>query len=223
MAIAFDSPTGTATGGNYNAGPVTSNSWSFVNTAGDLLIAAAFAGNASDIVTGITYNSISMTKITSITVNSTSWISLWYLKSPATGTNTIKTSTSSGTDIETRVMSYSGTNTTTQPDSNNTGSATGNMTMSTTVVASNCWLVSCARNASFGPMTAGTGTTARATTHPTPSAMNAGDSNGTVGTGSQSMQWTDASGISRGCIASIAPPGSAVARLPLLSLTGAGL
>ena len=74
-------------------------------------------------------------------------------------------------------------------------------TFSTTVVASNCWLVSMARNISTGAIAPSTGTTGRTdgTLHDT------GDSNGTVGTGSQSMVWTDGSGNAYGIIFSLAP------------------
>lgn len=87
-------------------------------------------------------------------------------------------------------------------------------TFSTTVVASNCWLFSMARNITTGVTTPHTGTTGRTsgTLHDT------GDSGATVGTGSQSMAWTDSSGNIYGIIASIAPAGAASGPANLKSL-----
>lgn len=74
-------------------------------------------------------------------------------------------------------------------------------TFSTTVVDSDCWLWSMARNINTGVIAPHTGTTGRTngTLHDT------GDSNGTVGTGSQSLAWTDSSGNAYGMVVSISP------------------
>lgn len=214
MAIAFDSANS-----NYNAGSVTSDTWAFNNAGGDFLVVFVYTnGSGGDTVTGVTYNAVSLTKANSANVASNQWVSCWYLKSPATGSNNIVVSTGSSTDIDSRAQTYSGTDTSTQPDSSNTGTSTGNLTLSTTVVNSGSWLASGVRNNSTGPMTAGAGTTVRGT----PVAFSSGDSNGTVGTGSQSMAWTAGAGSSAGCIISIkAAGGGAVVRS--LSSLGAGV
>lgn len=204
---------------NYNAGSVTSDTWSFTNTAGDFLVVFAFTnGSGGDTVTSMTYNAVSLTKVNSANVSGNQWVTCWYLKSPATGANNLVVNMSSATDVESRAQTYTGTDTTTQPDSSNTGTATGNLTLSTTVVAANSWLASGARNNSTGAMGAGTGTTKRGADN----AFNAGDSNGTVGTGSQSMAWTAASGSSAGCIISIKEAAAGGATLRSLASLGAG-
>lgn len=198
MAIARDSSLA-----NYKGTSSTSSTFSFTNTAGDTMYVGTYAGSSTDIVTGVTYNGVSLTKIASKQLGTSQWIGIWYLKSPATGANNIVISASSSADIEGQVITYTGGNTTTQPDSFNSSSTSGNITTSTTVVDTGCWLVSNARSASTGPMNASTGVGFTVTGA---SAFRMGDSNGTVSTGSQSQTYTG-SGNSAMVIASIKPAG----------------
>lgn len=98
----------------------------------------------------------------------------------------------------------------TQPDSSGTGTGVLNVTLSTTVVAANCWLVSAAiQRGVSGQPTGGTGTTSR-TGNGTDWAI--GDSNAIVGTGSQSMAW-NGGGVTTsigGIIISISPGSASV-------------
>ncbi len=205
MAIAFNSQ-----GGNFNPGPTTSDSFSFTNTAGNLLVYFGHTNSASgDVLTAVTYNGAALTKVTSHTTGTADqYISVWYLKSPATGSNTLAVTTSVATDIGSGCLTYTGCDTSSQPDSFSSGGSTGNLDLTTTVVSTGSWLVSASRNGSSGPMGAGAGTTIRTTGA---LLFDAGDSNGTVGTGAQTMSWTAGSNTSGGVIVSIAPPGAVVA------------
>lgn len=129
----------------------------------------------------------------------------YYIAPPASSTDFYQPV--SGTrSFDTSAVVYSGVHQTTPIDSSAfIASGAVPRTFATTVVASNCWLMSMARNIDTGVITPSTGTTGRTsgTLHDT------GDSNATVGTGSQSMAWTDGSGSAYGIIASIAPAAAA--------------
>lgn len=174
MAIAIDSQNKS-----------TAASAAFNNAAGNLLIVFSYVSGGS--TSGVTYNGVSMTQVqTESSGAGRQSLSAWILKSPATGSNTLAV-TNSGTFTEWFALSYSGCDTAgTQPDSSHldTGSGTGPLTGTTTVVASNCWLVIGSAD-SQGGETAGTGTTLRQTD--TGNGIVSGDSNATVGTGSQSL------------------------------------
>ena len=134
---------------------------------------------------------------------------LWanvYVAPPSSSVNYVYTRpVDAGNDMELGVLLYSGVNQSTTIDSSNTGVGAnanpGVVTLSTTVVASNCWLVSCARN-NAGAASASTGTTLRQAG----TSLATGDSNGTVGTGAQTMTWTRAQlSQTGGIIFSLAP------------------
>ena len=145
---------------------------------------------------------------------------MYYFIAPNTTAVNHDINSSASNDTDHHIVSYSGAKQSGQMDSFATGTATGNLTLSTTVVATDCWLISWGRNSVIGPPGAGTGTTQRVagTYHRT------GDSNGTVGTGAQTMQWTNATGTTVGIIASIAPAlaVATAARSRLLTLMGVG-
>jgi len=205
---------------NYLSTPGTSDSFAYSVASGSnrgLLFFVWTNGTGGDIVTAVSYNSVAATKVNSVNISGNQYISTWRLVAPATGSNTVSVTTSASTEIETHVQEYTDLDQTNFIDSFNNGTATGNLTLSTTVVNSNCWLASATRNTSFGGMGAGTGTTIRVTG----TLYNSGDSNGTVSTGSQSMGWTAASGTSGGVIVSLKPVVAAATAKNLL-LTGVG-
>jgi len=131
---------------------------------------------------------------------------LYYIAPPTSSSTTyLFTLIDSADDEEIGVLTYSGCHQTSPIDSSATNvNAAANpalVALTTTVVASNCWLVSCARN-NTGGASASTGTTLRQAG----TSLATGDSNGTVGTGSQSMSWTRAAnGTTGGIVFSIAP------------------
>jgi hypothetical protein len=174
-----------------------------LNPTGSVTLAHSCAGNnlvlwvsvfvnstASDIVTGITYNGVAMTRVPTdgfVGANAIG-LYLYYLIGPATGNNNIVVSFSGTHTIDIFSSSYTGGNQTSAPDSSNHGSvgnpSTSPLTVATMVAASNCWLVGAACDDSIG-LTAGTGTSLLGTIG---GSLGFIDSNGTVGTGSRSMQ-----------------------------------
>lgn len=116
-------------------------------------------------------------------------------------------------------MSYTGAKQSGQPDSsfkdlyNTTGHTS--WSLSTTVVASNCWLVAGMVDDSNAP-TAGSGTTMRQNSA---SGYGGFDSNGTVSTGSQTLNFAFSSSTKQtGIIVSIAPSVAAATANPAFLL-----
>lgn len=177
MAIAFDA-TSSAAG---------TASWSHTCTGTNrILIVGAYA--ATDVVTGATYNSVAMTLIGKTTFGAgRQGAYLFYLINPATGSHTVAI-TGGGTSKGIGATSLTGALQSGQPDSSATGTALGvtsPVVAATTVVAANCWLVGVEADGAGGE-TAGTGTTIRQTDG---NGLVLADSNGTVATGSQSLQY----------------------------------
>jgi len=85
----------------------------------------------------VTYNGVSMTQVTS-----TSTTYVYYLVSPATGSNNVVITPSGSTTINSCAVCYSGADTSGQPDAFNSNSSvsTGSVSVNTTTVADNCWV-----------------------------------------------------------------------------------
>lgn len=195
MAIAFDS---VQSGVTCATGINASKTFSFNNVAGDIVIVDVFTNtvSAADYVTGVTYNGVAMTRIYDSGDNGGAnhvRNFCYYLVGPATGSNNVVISTNMANAFDNvggTATSYSGAKQTGQPDSFSTSVSSGGsspLTKSTTVVGSNCWLhgsIAITNNP-----TVGTGTTERAE-FASGLYFNTADSNGTVGTGSQSLEWT---------------------------------
>jgi len=200
MAIAYDSSA---------KGTTTTSSLTFAHTCSGtnriLFVAARFY--QTDKITGITYNGTAMTFINKRQDNAGNncYIYLYYLLNPDTGTNNVVVSASANPNIQmcAASASYTGVAQSGQPDSQtNKSSTSSTMTVTTTVVASNCWLFGATSN--FRATSASTGTTNRQQVAGDPFTIS--DSNGTVGTGSQSLVWTQSdSTISSQTIASFSP------------------
>ena len=196
MALVYDA---TATG----TASATSLTYAHTCTGSNLILFVGFSTyDAAEVVTTVTYNGVAMTQANKkASAAGDRWSYLYYLIAPATGANNIVISRSNSGSINSCSTSYTGAKQSSQPDSSNTNSVLSDTTLtySTTVVASNCWLVAW----SDGANTAGAGTTTRNTSG---SASGIGDSNGTVSTGSQSLIFTvGGAGQIEGVIASIAP------------------
>lgn len=206
MAIAYDATSKSTF--------TTNPSWSHTCT-GDDRILVVVAGAVSDNISGITYNSVALTQITETTYPGAghAGLSIWYLVAPATGSNTIAVSSSSACGAV--AVSYTGVKQTGVPDSsnvNNNAVGTNSLTTSTTVVASNCWLVGGASDNAGTGASGGTGTTLRDFVD---NGVNMGDSNGTVGTGSQSLVFTfGGNNLFKGITVSLEPSESAVTFIP---------
>lgn len=215
FAIAFD-----AAAGNYNLNTLTV---SLTCTGSNLNLMCGSGGTgAADPYVSLTYAAVQMTALHANTnYAGTEWTYHYYLTAPSTGTNNaVLTSFNSWGEW----VNYSGVSQTGFPDSSatNSGTTETTITATTTVVASNCWLHA------FMPLwQANTGTAGSGTTLRTPTG-NAGtrscaDSNGTVGTGSQSLVITaDTNPVGwYTSIVSMAPPSVATTR-HLLGMMGIG-
>lgn len=147
--------------------------------------------------TGVTQVSVEYTGITNTKYRA------YYLVNPPTSSSAY-TITTTGTDgfPNIGVLIYSGVDTASPVDSSTTGFTATPLNLTDTVVATNCWLTSGAIAKTVSNLAAGTGTTIRA------QQINNrayGDSNGTVGTGSQTMQWTNTGGSAGGFLVAIKP------------------
>lgn len=139
---------------------------------------------------------------------------LYYLIAPATGANNVVVSASGSYGIFCISSSYTGALQSGQPDSSGTlaSDSTTSLAVATTVVASNCWLVG---------QIVGLGTLSAGSIRGSPgNNTHLGDSNTTVGTGSQNLTWTGAASRAVGVTASIAP--AAVVAAKTLAALGVG-
>lgn len=212
MAIAFDA----VSGGKDNGGAVTSITFSHTCTGANLvLVVVAYIDNIGGTsITGVTYNGVAMTQVATVTGGTRVQSYSFILVNPATGAHNVVVSANQviggNQQIAANSMSYTGCAQTGQPDSNGTNglasSTVTNFPVSTTVVASNCWLVGGGtENAGdIAGGVAGAGTTYRGVVQFN---QYGADSNGTVGTGSQSLNWGRAgtSGDISGTVMSLAP------------------
>ena len=134
MAIAFDNAT--------NGGNTPAISLTFAHTCSGVnrfLVVVVTDLNAT--TTGVKYNGVAMTLLNTQTGYGESF---WYLVNPASGTNDVVVTKSAGAaSVGAVAASYTGVNQTTPIDSQSatTNSTTASVSASTTVVASNCWVI----------------------------------------------------------------------------------
>jgi hypothetical protein len=129
----------------------------------------------------------------------------YYLVAPDATTANIIVSLSSSEACFVAAVSYTGAKQSGFPDSTAKGTdATGNYTATTTVVASNGWLhAGAVSDGSGDAVTAGASTTIRDNVNN--NSVISADSNATVGTGTQSLNFTTTSANSAWIISSFAP------------------
>lgn len=194
MAIAFDTSTQAT-----SADTDLTLTWSHTCTGSNLYL-VVFVSQSQGTDVSCKYNGVSMTSL-AITSRGV----LYGLANPATGANNIvytRSGSPSTQGIIGLAASYTGCSSS-QPDSfvsNVTGASP--LTVSTTVVASNCWLIA-------GGIQVSTTPTSNRTDRQRASVASGrgadlSDSNGTVGTGSQSTIFT-ATGTTDGLAISLAP------------------
>ncbi len=210
MAITFDNSGAwsTTSAGNFT------NAFTITGTNPLLHVSTRIRSTESS-VTGVTYNGVAMTQIAQITnIFSNVDLTMWILMAPATGANNIvvsQTGTPSSA-LQVYAGSYTGAAQTGQPDSTNSGKVSGvtTQTLSTTVVASNCWLVGQATN-DFATMTVD-GTPPTVIRNQGNDGAPTIDSGVIVSTGSQSMEVNTSGSASIGMVmASITPAAAAAA------------
>lgn len=209
MAIAFvDAKGGNngGVGGNYDLTTLT------VSGSNTILLAAATANSGVNQTSGITWDPTgaaqALTRIGNEVLAVGRRLSFWYLINPTPGNKILRYLQTGGDYLLVSASVYSGAKQTGQPDSHaDSNGGASPQTGTTTVVASGCWLVMAASGES-GSTGAGTGATLRAGDGFGGNINAIMDSNGTVGTGSQSLQATSAGNIAWNII-SIAPAAGA--------------
>lgn len=198
MAIAFD-----IAATKYVSSGTTNTQTIVPSGSADFLVVFTMVPIART-VSGVTWNSVAMTSID--TQNSTAFkLQAWYLKSPATGSNSLIVTANASTEIYAGALFYSGTNITTQPDvsakQNNASGTTITQTVTTTV--DNAWLACCTL-ADVGGLASSTGSTTRGSILNT--AFGVFDSNSAKSpAGSYSMLQTMNNGNNTGIIIGIKP------------------
>lgn len=208
MAISFDATAATPT----TTPATTSVTWNHTCTgANGILFVSAFNGSGLANSMSATYNGVTMTAVNVGAGTLTNgYVQMFYLVAPATGSNAVVVNCGTPDILGGSSASYAGVSQSSPIDSNNTGTnaSIASFTLSTSVVASNCWAIMSAEDS--GSLSAGTGTTGRQPN--TPNGCFLGDSNGIVGTGSQSLQATHSGNAAwAGVIASFKPFGAVVA------------
>lgn len=208
MAIAFDAQSASGFSGG------TTLTWSHTCSGSDrILIVGVYDGLNN--VTGVTYNGTSLTACGNLAMSggaSGQNIRLFYLINPSTGANNCVVSASASGSLYGTGMSYTGAKQTGQPDSQNTGgsASTTSLTVNTTTVADNSWLVG------FGygqTASAGTGTTFRG--QPVSAVLFGMDSNGAKSpAGSYGLNFTQSANFAGMCVASISPAASSATFTP---------
>lgn len=156
MAIAFDASTD---GGTANATTLT---WAHTCTGTNLILFVTATTNGAT-VTGITYNGVAMTSAGNVATGSNHSY-LYYLIAPATGANNVVVTLSGSANVSGASASYTsvfqGALDSATSDSN---AASTSITVSTTTVNDNAWLVS-GGSTSASVASAGSNTTVRQST-----------------------------------------------------------
>lgn len=188
----------------------TSQTPTSVAVSGSDTIGIVYVSNntPSAATTAVTWNGVSMTQIGSALQipGGSAYLTVWWVANPASS-STI--SFTGGTAWRSFSMYYTGAKQTGQPDSSNTGtsSSSNTISVSTTVVASNCWLWMCMRDNGSGGVSftpSNDITTMRANADAGDLAI--GDSNGTVATGSRTGTMTGSASVNNAAfVFSIAP------------------
>lgn len=182
-AIAYDA---TSTGTYTTTSPLA---WSHTCTGSQRILFVSIS-TPTDAVTGVTYAGVSMTLVgkSSYPGSGRNGASLWYLINPASGANNIS-ATFTGASASGGGVSYTGAKQSGQPDSSNTknqGSAENIGSISTTVVAADCWMVV---GLTDDQGSGATGSGGSAVRNSTAQGSIMVDSNSIVGTGSQTVSW----------------------------------
>lgn len=198
MAIAFD-----IAATKYTASGTTNTQTIVPSGSANFLVVFTMVPIART-VSGVTWNGVALT---SIDTQNTSFFKLqaWYLKSPATGSNSLVVTANASTEIYAGAMFYSDANTTTQPDvSGKQNNASGTtITQTVTTATDNAWLACCTL-ADGGGLAASTGSTTRGSILNT--AFGVFDSNGAKSpAGSYSMLQTMNNANNAGIIIGIKP------------------
>lgn len=205
FAIAFDAAANGGTAGS---------SWSHTCTGSNRVIFAANTSLQSVGTPSATYAAVSLTQVNQATTGPANYRqNLFYLAAPTTGANTLALGGSNRIGAS---SSYSGASQTGIPDNSNTGSnSTTSLTIATTTIADNCWVVMgmTTESSSNDSQTAGASTTQRSTTGTLDSSVGGIYDNNAAKTPAGSVSLIVTHGGTTpgmaGVTASFAPPGAA--------------
>lgn len=216
MAISFDTAIASPSTG-FNSG--TSISWSHTVGASSTLMIVVLLG-LTDTITAITVGGTSilsnLIQKTSPTFGAGSQNYMFYMNNPPSGSQTIsatfsasqgvlagRSATYKGTDATSAVVDSSHVDYVTSPSSSQS------LVQTTTVIASNCWMVGMNNFSNGGTSTINNSAVIRAGANATDYIY--WDSNATVGTSSQSFTTTSTAAADHwgGIVASIKPAGAA--------------
>ena len=202
MAIAFGAISAVSTSSTPTSVTVSGS-----NTLGIFFV---HGDTTTDNITAVTWGGVSMTKIAAVQTPSDRWISAWYIANPASAASIVITGAASWRSFSSYYTGASAT----QVDSSNTGTSTGtsNITVATTVVASNCWTIMMQKDIGGGITYSTSVGVMRVNTDAGGHAIS--DSNGTVGTGSQSTTLSGTGSPNHGAIAISIAPFVAVTSIP---------
>lgn len=194
MAIAFDASSKATT-------TSSSTTWSHTCTGANQILFVAGDVGASPLAT-VTYNGVSMNALANIVAGANKF-QIFYLLNPTSGANTISAS-GLGTGLCGTASSYTGVQSTgagfLDSSADNGPTNTSSFTTSTSVVAPNCWLIG------FGQAGISNNNMLGLSSNLTDRVLETGgpenttervvlsDSNGVVGTGSQSITLTSSGG-----------------------------
>ena len=162
--------------------------------------------DSADNISAVTWDGVSMTKIGAVFIPGARWTGAWWVANP---TSSATISFTGGSFWRSYSSYYTGAAQTGQVDSSNTGTsvASAAITVATTVVASNSWYVMCQGDGAGGQAYTPSGVLVTTRFDSDAGGLAMADSNGIVGTGSQSGTMTQGSGTTghAGIAFSIAP------------------
>jgi hypothetical protein len=199
-AIGFGSYTSIGDNATFTAPAITgTDTIAFIYAVGDF--------NGGDNLTGITWDGVAMTKVFSFSGSGNfRAYGLWYILNPLSSGTVVQTG---GSYHEAHVTYYTGVSQIDSSNNNTVGNENTSLTSTTAVISSNSWLVG-------GLIENDTGNVSYTTDvgtirlNPSGGGLVIVDSNGTVGTGIQSITLTRSSGTAgmHSIIVSIAPSAS---------------
>lgn len=233
FAIAFD--TSQFTLGTAGTNPSTETISYTTSGSNRLLVAFVYDNSTFTGEGGTAYNSVALnSNVNSVNTTTSTRIDEYSLANPATGANNftanINSPGSSGGPLGYVLVSYTGVDQTTPIDSSagfiGSGSSTS-QTISTTVVAANCWLIGASHGSVATTAITSNRTDRQSGTNVTTRIFSycMADSNATVATGSQSFVFTGAATDFMASMALSIAPSTAIAtitNIPTLLMMGVG-
>ncbi len=154
MSIAYD----TVVNASFGGSATTTKTWSHTCSGSDRIIFVQTLTDGNN-VSGVTYGGVAMTRVYGQTTDFYSTI--YALPNPATGANNVVVTCSVAQNIIPMSVSYTGAKNEV-PTISNTGSGSSPLSVSVTTTADNSWLLGYVRKTTSGTITAGAGTTLRA-------------------------------------------------------------